>query len=210
LGGTGNPARFSSFGRKRGLKNLQKGGGKQTKSLRLQDPTGQQWVLRTIQKYPEKGLPQNLRATVAKDILQDQVSAAHPFSALTVPPLAAALGIPHSNPEIVYVPDDPALGDYRKDFANQVFLFEESEPLDAEKTDNTDKVQRKLQDDNDNRVDEKTVLRARLLDMLLGDWDRHEDQWRWEKLEDGKGQLMNPFRATVTRFITKRRACFRG
>jgi hypothetical protein len=174
---------------KGGLKILQRGGGKQTKSLRLQDSTEQQWVLRTIQKYPEKGLPVDLRPTVAKDILQDQVSAAHPFSALTVPPLALALGIPHSNPEIVYVPDDPALGDYRQDFANQVFLFEEREPLDAEKTDNTEKVQRKLQDDNDNRVDEKIVLRARLLDMLLGDWDRHEDQWRWEKI-DGKHETI--------------------
>ena len=183
---------FHLSAEKGGLKILQRGGGQQTKSLRLQDPTGQQWVLRTIQKYPEKGLPPNLRQTVAKDILQDQVSAAHPFSALTVPPLAAALGIPHSNPEIVYVPDDPALGDYRKDFANQVFLFEEREPLDAEKTDNTDKVQRKLQDDNDNRVDEKIVLRARLLDMLLGDWDRHEDQWRWEKLEGEKGTTYEP------------------
>lgn len=174
---------------KGGLKILQRGGGKQTKSLRLQDPTGQQWVLRTIQKYPEKGLPEDLRPTVAKDILQDQVSAAHPFSALTVPPLALALGIPHSNPEIVYVPDDPALGEYQQDFAKQVFLFEEREPLDAEKTDNTEKVQRKLQDDNDNRVDEKIVLRARLLDMLLGDWDRHEDQWRWEKI-DGKHETI--------------------
>lgn len=177
---------------KGGLKILQRGGGQQTKSLRLQDQTGQQWVLRTIQKYPEKGLPPNLRPTVAKDILQDQVSAAHPFSALTVPPLASALGIPHSNPKIVYVPDDPALGEYRKDFANQVFLFEEREPLDAEKTDNTEKVQRKLQDDNDNRVDEKTVLRARLLDMLLGDWDRHEDQWRWEKLDGQHETIYEP------------------
>ena len=180
---------FHIIKEKGGLKILQRGGGKQTKSLRLQDPTGQQWVLRTIQKYPEKGLPVDLRPTVAKDILQDQVSAAHPFSALTVPPLALALGIPHSNPEIVYVPDDPALGEYRQDFANQVFLFEEREPLDAEKTDNTEKVQRKLQDDNDNRVDEKIVLRARLLDMLLGDWDRHEDQWRWEKT-DGKHETI--------------------
>jgi hypothetical protein len=183
---------FHLSAEKGGLKILQRGGGQQTKSLRLQDATGQQWVLRTIQKYPEKGLPPSLRPTVAKDILQDQVSAAHPFSALTVPPLATALGIPHSNPEIVYVPDDPALGDYRKDFANQVFLFEEREPLDAEKTDNTDKVQRKLQEDNDNRVNEKTVLRARLLDMLLGDWDRHEDQWRWEKLGDKKATVYEP------------------
>jgi hypothetical protein len=177
---------------KGGLKILQKGGGLQTLSLRLQDPSGQQWVLRTIQKYPERGLPPRLRPTVVKDILQDQVSAAHPFSALTVPLMAEALGIPHSHPEIVYVADDPALGTYSKEFAGKVFLFEEREPLDAEKTENTEKVQEKLRDDNDNHLDQKMVLRARLLDMMLGDWDRHEDQWRWEKISGEKGNLYLP------------------
>jgi len=177
---------------KGGLKILQLGGGMQTKSLRLEDPTGKEWVLRTIQKYPEKTLPVSLRATIAKDIVQDQISAEHPYAAITVPPLALALGIPHAHPKIVYVPDDPALGNYRKDFANQVFLFEEREPLDVDKTDNVPKVQDKLEEDNDNRVDEKIVLRARLLDMLLGDWDRHEDQWRFERIKDSTGTTFEP------------------
>ncbi len=177
---------------KGGLTIVQRGGGLQTKSLRMRDASGQEWVLRTIQKYPERGLPPALRPTIAKDILQDQVSASHPYAAVVVPPLAAALGIPHANPEIVFVPDDPALGQYQKDFANQVFLFEEREPLDADKTDNTEKTQDRLQKDNDNRVDQPTVLRARLLDMLLGDYDRHEDQWRWVRTETAKGSLYEP------------------
>ncbi|MBE9585204.1 BamA/TamA family outer membrane protein [Mucilaginibacter sp. JRF] len=177
---------------KGGLKILQLGGGMQTRSLRLEDPTGQQWVLRTLQKYPDRKLPDNLKKTVAKDILQDQVSSAHPFSSLTVPPLAQALGIPHANPEVVYVADDEGLGTYRKDFANQIFLLEERAPLDADKTYNTDKVQQKIRDDNDNKVDEKLVLRARLLDMLLGDWDRHEDQWRWERTKGKNGDIYQP------------------
>ncbi|HVW96894.1 MAG TPA: BamA/TamA family outer membrane protein [Mucilaginibacter sp.] len=177
---------------KGGLKILQRGGGMQTKSLRLVDPEGHEWVLRTIQKYPEKVLPPNLRETIAKDIIQDQISAEHPFSALTVPPMAQALGIPHAHPEIVYVPDDPALGKYREDFANQVFLFEEREPLNVEDTDNTEKVEKKIQEDNDTRADQTLFLRARLLDFLLGDWDRHEDQWRWEQKEDSIGTIYKP------------------
>ncbi|MBW8687294.1 BamA/TamA family outer membrane protein [Chitinophaga rhizophila] len=171
---------------KGGLVIEQQGGGLQTKSLRLKDKAGKEWVLRTLQKYPERGLPPNLRATIARDILQDQVVTAHPYSSLTVPPLAAALGIPHANPRIVYVPDDPALGEYRKDFANAVFLFEEREPVEAVRTDNTEKTQHKLEEDNDAHVDQRIVLRARLLDMLLGDWDRHEDQWRWERVKQDK------------------------
>jgi hypothetical protein len=177
---------------KGGLKILQRGGGMQTKSLRLEDANGKEWVIRTIQKYPEKVLPPTLRETVAATIIQDQISAEHPFSAITVPPLAQALGVPHANPEIVYIPDDPAFGEYQKDFANQVFLFEEREPLDAKKTDNTLKAQEKLQEDNDNSVNQTTVLKARLLDMLLGDWDRHEDQWRWERTKGKNGTVYEP------------------
>ncbi len=177
---------------KGGMTIIKRGGGLQTKSLRLKDARGQEWSLRTIQKYPEQGLPANLRAGLAKDILQDQVITAHPFASLTVPPLAEALGIPHAHPEIVNVPDDPLLGDYRKEFGNAVFLLEEREPLDGEGTDNTEKAQRELQKDNDTRVDQQLVLKARLLDMILGDWDRHEDQWRWEKQEDKNGKLYLP------------------
>jgi len=89
-----------------GLKILKKGGGSQTKLLRLEDKNGTQWVLRTIQKYPERSLPSRLKETIAKTIMQDQIAATNPFASLTVPILAQAADIPHSNPQIVYVPFD--------------------------------------------------------------------------------------------------------
>jgi hypothetical protein len=171
-----------------GLSITDIGGGNQTRSLQLKDSAGHEWALRTIQKYPGRALPDYLKKTIAEDILQDQVSTSHPYAALTVPPMADALGISHTNPKIVYLGDDPGLGKYRKDFANQVYLFEERQPLDGTKTDKTEKVQKKLEEDNDNRVDQKLLLRARLLDMIIGDWDRHGDQWRWEKQKDSVGQ----------------------
>jgi hypothetical protein len=170
---------------KGGLKILKLGGGNQTKSIRFVDPKGKEWVLRTIQKYPDRALPEGLKATIARDIVQDQVSTGHPFGALIVPPLAAALQIPHANPEIVYVGDDPGLGEYRKEFANAAYLFEEREPLQFKDTDNTEKVQSELQEDNDHITDQKLTLRARLLDFVIGDWDRHEDNWRWADEKKG-------------------------
>src|SRR5215207_7863970 len=121
---------------KGGLTIVQKGGGLQTKSLRLKDSSGKEWVLRSVQKYPERALPPKLKATIVKDILQDQVVTSHPYAALTVPPFAKTLGIFHTNPEIVYLSDGPALGDYRLEFGNSVLLFEEREPDDAPDTDN--------------------------------------------------------------------------
>ncbi|WEK17504.1 MAG: hypothetical protein P0Y49_11930 [Candidatus Pedobacter colombiensis] len=176
---------------KGGLTIVKLGGGMQTRSLRMVDPTGKEWALRTVQKYPERGLPENLRATIAKDIAQDQVSTNHPFAALVVPDLAGALGLGHAKPEIVYVGDDPGLKEYRKDFANAVYLIEERSPFE-EKTDNTEKAQKKIQKNNDTQADQRLTLRARLLDFLLGDWDRHEDNWRWLAREDGNETVYEP------------------
>ncbi len=42
------------------------------------------------------------------------------------------------------------------------------------------------------RWTQEAVLRARLLDMLIADWDRHFDQWRWATRDTGQGKLYIP------------------
>ena len=34
----------------------------------------------------------------------------------------------------------------------------------------------------DERIDARGYLTARLVDLFLGDWDRHQDQWRWARM----------------------------
>ncbi|NMM48229.1 BamA/TamA family outer membrane protein [Marinigracilibium pacificum] len=176
---------------KGGLKIIKRGGGQQTKSLRLEDSSGIQYVLRSVNKFPESAIPELLKETVAKDIVQDQISASNPYAAITIPPMAEAIGIPHAEPELVWLPDDPALGIYQKEFANNIYLFERREPkppnANPEDYDSTDKVLENLKEDNDNYVDQKLLLKARLLDLVIADWDRHDDQWRWAQIDDGKG-----------------------
>lgn len=184
-----------------GLKILQKGGGQQTLSLRLTNANGREYVLRSVEKYPENAVPEAFRKTFAQDLVQDQISASHPYAALVIPPLAAAAGIYHTNPRLVYIPDDPRLGEYQKEFANTLALFEERPAgswTDAPyfgnsgKIVNTTKVLEKLQKDNDNQVDQEFVLRSRIFDLWIGDWDRHDDQWRWATLESKKSERYRP------------------
>ena len=174
-----------------GFKILQRGGGQQTKSLRLEDASGREWVLRSIQKDPANALPVALRETIAKDVLQDEISAGYPFAPLVVPMLAQASRVPHANPRLVYVPDDPALGIYQADFGKTVCLFEERSPGDG-KSISTPKVLEALEKDNDNRIDQRAFLRARMLDLFIGDWDRHEDQWRWGSRKTATGKEFYP------------------
>ncbi|MEX2232075.1 MAG: BamA/TamA family outer membrane protein [Cyclobacteriaceae bacterium] len=192
---------FDLGSEKGGLRILQKGGGQQTLSLRLTDSKGHEYVLRSVEKYPEAAIPEMLRETFAQDLVQDQISAAHPYAALVVAPMAGAVGLYHTNPRLVYIPDDPRFGEYRKTFANTLALFEErpdedwSESLffgNSEKIISTRKVLEKLADDNDNQVDEKFVLLNRLFDLIIGDWDRHDDQWRWATIEDKKDDVYRP------------------
>lgn len=167
-----------------GLTLVKAGGGMESKSLRLVDPTGTEWVLRSVEKVPDKLLPENLRGTFVVDWVGDEFSGQHPYSALCVPPLAEAAHVPHTNPIIGVVADDPNLGPYRKLFNGMVCLLEEREPTG--KSDNTIKFESELIKSYEARFDGREFLRARLLDLLMGDWDRHEDQWRWAVTKDGK------------------------
>lgn len=178
---------------KGGLTVKSLGGGKQTKSLKLVDKNGHEWALRSIDKDPEKALPANLRGSIAQGILQDMISASHPYAPLVVPTLAKAVDVVTADPELYFIPDDPALGIYRKTFANTVAFLEDRDPT-ADRTDtkSTNTVINKLWDDNDNHVIQKEVLKARVLDMLIGDFDRHPDQWKWGIEDTGKGKLYFP------------------
>jgi hypothetical protein len=110
-----------------GLTPLKLGGGHQTRSLRLADPSGKQYVLRQVEKsVTEAALPPELRGiAVAKDLISDGVSASYPYAALSVPPFSRVANVPHTNPKLVYVPDDQRLGKFRSDFANTLCLLEE-------------------------------------------------------------------------------------
>lgn len=192
---------FDLRSEKGGLKILQKGGGQQTLSLRLEASDGKEYTLRSVEKYPEKAVPKMLRGTFAQDLVQDQISASHPYAALVVPALAEAAGIYHTNPKVVFIPDDPALGLYRRDFANTLALFEERPAGDWQEAAyfgnssnivNTSKVLEKLQKDNKNQVDQEFVVRSRLFDLWIGDWDRHDDQWRWASFKEDKAETFRP------------------
>lgn len=180
---------------KGGLTPIKKGGGKQTKSLRLEDASGRQYTIRSIQKFiTDKTLPGDLQSEAAADLVSDGVSASYPYASLSMQVLADAADVPYGKVRLVYIPDDPKLGEFRKDFANMLATFEERLPEGVDKGYDTDDVADKLEKDNDNKVDQQAMLRARILDMFVMDLDRHEDQWQWGARDNanGKGKTFFP------------------
>ncbi len=177
-----------------GLKPLKRGGGYQTKSLRFITPNGRQFKFRSLDKDPAKLLPEDLRETFVADIVQDFIATSNPVSALVAVPIINAAGVINAEPFLYVLPDDERLGDFRAEFGGILGMLEENPDDDAEevfagsdKIILTPKLFDRLEQDNDEQVDACDYLTARLIDIYLGDWDRHIDQWKWARFEeDGK------------------------
>jgi hypothetical protein len=183
-----------------GLRPTRRGGGKQTKSLRLDSGDGRKWAFRSIDKDPSPLLPPDLRETVADRIYQDQISAGHPAGPLVVLPLLEAVGVKAATVQIFVMPNDPALGEF-KDFGGVIGTLEERPTTGddegpgfegAVKVADTDELFEKLDKDPRESIDTVAYLKARLMDVLLGDWDRHGRQWRWIKTAEGKEAPWEP------------------
>lgn len=169
------------------------GGGKATKTLTLKDKQGREWVLRTINKDPSRAIPENFHKSIAEKIAQDFISGSYPYAGQVVPPLAQTLNVNVAHPELFFVPDDPEFGVYRNIFAHQIVMLEPRDPTeDRSDTKSSFKVFDKLLEDNDNHIEQTIALRARLLDILIADWDRHLDQWKFGVRDTGKGKLYYP------------------
>ena len=198
------PVKFPVFdigSKNGGLRIIKRGGGQQTYSLRLEDTNGAQYVLRSVDKNVDGALPKELRNTFAVDIVQDQISASNPYAAPVVARLANQSRILHTNPEIFYVPDDPRFGIYRNDVANQLFLFEERPDKDypindsagiSAKVISTEDLVENITKNHNYTFDKNAVVRARLFDILINDWDRHDDQWRWAGVEQNGKIIYEP------------------
>ena len=178
------------------------GGRRQTKVLRMLGKDGRQYVFRSVDKDPTLALPPELRATFAQALVQDQISSAHPGAPLVVAPLLDAAGVMHVEPRIALLPDDARLKGF--DCVPPGFRLGMIEERPTEPPDNdvgfagavelagTKKLFEHLEHSSRHRVDSRAFLAARLMDVFIGDWDRHQDQWRWARFDSGDVHWWRP------------------
>ncbi|AXT53042.1 phosphoesterase [Aquimarina sp. BL5] len=189
-----------------GLEVVRKGGGHQTRSLRLKRKDGKEYNMRALKKsgikflqstvFQNNYVEESLENTISEDILLDFYTAGHPYIFTVIPELSDAVGVFHTNPKLYYVPKQNALGKYNVDYGDELYMIEErpeenhkdlasfGKPDDIESTSD---VYERLRRDEKYKIDESSYIRARIFDMLIGDWDRHQDQWRWAEYERENG-----------------------
>jgi len=202
-----------------GLSVVKEGGGHQSFSLRLEDGNGKQYAMRSLQKSALKFLKfklpgisyntQDYQDTWAEKAISDFFTTAHPYMQLIIDPLAASVNINHSDTDLFYVPKQDSLKQFNENYGDELYYIERrpseeqahykgyrrtinetsGKVTDYEST--TDMLE-KIKSDESYYVDERSFIRARIFDMLIGDWDRHQDQWRWIEYEspDGEKEFM--------------------
>ena len=193
-----------------GLEVVRAGGGPERRSLRLQDKRGRDYNMRAIKKdaaqflksvaFKDASADTDFRNTIAADVVEDFYTSAHPYGFMAIPTLSKAAGIYHTNPQLFYVPKQRALGNYNQDFGDEMYMIVERpeenwtgyESFGAPNHDieSTSGVYERLRRDEKYSLDESAYIRARIFDMLIGDWERHQDQWRWAEFEDEEGNRL--------------------
>jgi hypothetical protein len=182
---------------KGGLRPFGRGGGRQTTSLKLIAADSAEYVFRSVDKDVTTILPPELRNSFVEPILRDITATANPYSALPISALLDHTDILHARPRLFRLPDNNQLGPYRQDYAGLLGTLEErpEDPkpnlpgfANANEVTRSYSFFRKLYKDHANRVDAPALARARAFDMLVADFGKHEDNWKWAGYDQGKGQ----------------------
>lgn len=178
-----------------GLTAVRLGGGMTTRTLHLDGADGRRYVFRSVDKEP-RDLLEDFMGTPVESIIRDQVSSFHPSGAMIVADLLEAVGVLHTDPRLMVVPDDPRLGEFRQEFAGMLVLFEErpddgpdgapgfAGSRDIEQTEDFIEI---LEEEPESHVAASELLRARLVDLLVGDRDRSTNNHLWARFEDPDG-----------------------
>lgn len=177
-----------------GLTPVRPGGMGQSIALHFAGADARAYTVRSVDKDPTRRLWDDLKNTVVDDLLQDQICALLPVGVVVCDRLMDAEGILHEPSSLVVIPDDPRLGQFRREYAGLIGTLQQDP---SEGPDNTpgfagsrqvcgsDRFLERLAKSPRNRADARACLNARLMDFLLNDKDRHFGQWRWARFPDG-------------------------
>ncbi|UAM97309.1 metallophosphoesterase [Polaribacter litorisediminis] len=194
-----------------GLKPVRKGGGHQSKSLRLKDKKGREYVMRALRKnavqylqavaFKDQYIEGQFDDTTTENLLSDVFTGSHPYAPFTIGKLSDAIGLYHTNPVLYYIPKQNSLRQFNDEFGDELYMIEERAASGhgdkasfgfSDTVISTDDLLMNLNKNEDHILDEEAYIKARLFDMLIGDWDRHEDQWRWAVFKEKKQVVYRP------------------
>lgn len=180
------------------LEPLKEGGGMQSRSLRFIADDKNEFTIRALKKSATRFLQSAaikdhyikdyIENTVAQRYALDLFTTAHPYARYSLKHINDLLEINAGKPQIFYIPKQKALGLNNDEYGDELYMLEAhvgDENKEFEKFGSPEDIistrdlLAELRESKNIKADEEKFIKNRLVDMLIGDWDRHYDQWRW-------------------------------
>lgn len=184
-----------------GLDAFSIGGGRQTTSLKFVASSGQTFVFRSVDKNPVKALPLSFRGSFLEHLAKDMTATQHPYGALVVANLLDHTSILHAHPTLFVLPSSTHLHQFNTRYSGLFGMLEEKpwNPSDSlvgfggsDKIVNTLKLFSMMYNSPKHQIDTAEFLKARVFDIMVGDWGRHEDNWKWAKYKQADRNYYRP------------------
>src|SRR6267142_1470611 len=145
-----------------GLRPDRQGGGIETTNLHFKSGNGNTWAFRSVDKDPGRKL-------LDEDTRESWIGDLMQDEVSSAQPYGALMVPPLLDEDRIERGLEGA-----KMVADTLTLFQ------------------RFEERSDERVDARAYLRARLIDILVSDWDRHVMQWRWARFEQDGQRVWEP------------------
>ncbi len=179
-----------------GLTAYARGGGHQTTSVKMYGKNGYSYTFRSVNKDATRGLNSELKNSLIAWQLQDNISIQHPYGGLIVSELLDHTSILHARP-VLYVLPQTGLGELNR-YGGLLGTLEEHQKkskkikhafANADKLLQSHQLNQKLYESYHHKIDAKEYGKARVFDLLIGDYGKHQDNWKWAGYKSDTGTI---------------------
>lgn len=144
--------------------------------------------------------------TYLDQFIGDAYTITHPYAFVVANKLAEQAGVSSFDSEIYYIPkhattDTVADGTGIED--RLISIYDLKEFNAQSKFIDTDELLTKIQESKSFYVNQHQYIRERLLDILIGDWNKTKESWQWYEVPQGDSLVYEPFVADRSHAFTK-------
>lgn len=144
--------------------------------------------------------------TYLDQFIGDAYTITHPYAFVVANKLAEQAGVSSFDSEIYYIPkhattDTVADGTGIED--RLISIYDLKEFNTQSKFIDTDELLTKIQESKSFYVNQHQYIRERLLDILIGDWNKTKESWQWYEIPQGDSLVYEPFVADRSHAFTK-------
>ncbi|WP_165021698.1 hypothetical protein [Dysgonomonas sp. ZJ279] len=184
-------------------------------ALFLEDKEGHQYLVRPLggaTTFIESDFFKNtynredFKDTYLDKFIGDAYTITHPYAFLVANKLAEGVGLSSFDSEIFYIPENATtdtIADGTGIADRLVSIYDLKTFTTQSKVIETDNLLTKIQESKSFHVNQHEYIRERLLDILIGDWNKTKENWQWYGIPQSDSIVYMPLVADRSHTFTR-------